>query len=114
MEETTINDKTKHRREMQKLYYEKNKEAIALRQKQFYLLNKDVIIKKVVERNKANPQQKKDQFKKRYHENREKHLQEAKTNYIKYKEHITTRENTRRAVRKQQKEETQEEDAQTS
>ena len=92
----------------------KNKEAIALKAKQFYLLNKDVIIKKVIERNKANPQQKKDQFKRRYHDNREKHLQEAKTNYIKYKEHITTRENTRRAVKKQQKEEANTEDAETS
>jgi flagellar biosynthesis protein FliP len=68
MEPTIINDKDKERR---KLYYEKNKDAILTKKKEFYQKNKPEIIKKVMEHHTANPQLKKEQFKKRYQANKE-------------------------------------------
>ena len=85
MDTIILNDKAKERR---KLYYEKNKEAILTRKKEFYLKNKPEIIKKVIEHHTANPDIKKAQFKKRYHENKEKYKQVARDNYIKHKSQL--------------------------
>ena len=48
MDITNTNDKATRRREMQKLYYEANKEAIRTKRKEYYNTNKDIIIKNVI------------------------------------------------------------------
>ena len=65
MENTNINDKLARRKEMQRMYYEKNKDAIKTKRKEYYNNNKDVIIKNVINRDTANPQKKKELTKKK-------------------------------------------------
>ncbi len=107
MEEQTINDKATRRREMQKLYYIKNKEAILTKKKEFYQTNKEQIIKSVLLRRELKPEQHAEQFKKRYHANKEEFLKKAKLSYIKNRDHIIAKrsENKNKALTEELKKE---------
>ena len=90
MEEPKINT-IELKKELQKQYYLKNKDAILMRSKLHYNKNKEVIINKVCERVILNPELKKKQNVNYYISNKDYLNEQAKSKYINNKETILLR-----------------------
>ena len=84
--ENTINIlKQEKHKQICKKYYDAHKAEISAQKKDYYIQNRDDIIQKNSLRQKVNPEQQKEQFKKRYQLNKEKFSQINKEAYIKRK-----------------------------
>ena len=99
MEEPKINT-IELKKEMQKQYYLKNKDAILTRGKLYYNKNKEAIINKVYERVILNPELKKRQNVNYYASNKENLIEQAKKQYIDNKENILIRMKNKNQTKK--------------